>query len=158
MPGRVCSDTRSIFGGRAEVTEVSGTGIYIHTVYIKFVPNLIGVFDRVLMPCIYRTLPKTSVRNFYRTDNRGILWYVPYRTRPYGSKVLCLHAHKIETPGTPTLSATHDQAPGYPDSIPPPCTTFYARVIYRWSNSVSCVVYQACSSAYSIAHERRFDV
>ena len=53
---RVCSvgytSTRGIFGGRTEATEVSGTGI-------EFVPNLTGVFGRVLRP--YRTLPKTSV-------------------------------------------------------------------------------------------------
>ena len=45
-------DTRGVLGGRTQLTEVSGTGI-------EFVPNLTGVFGRVLRP--YRTVPKTCV-------------------------------------------------------------------------------------------------
>ena len=54
MFGRVYryTDTRGIVGRRTELTQVSGTGIEV-------VPNLTGVFGRVLMP--YRTLPNTWV-------------------------------------------------------------------------------------------------
>ena len=56
MFGRVYhTGTRGMFGGRTEVAEVSGTGI-------EFVPNLTGVFGRVLRP--YPTLSKTPGRVF----------------------------------------------------------------------------------------------
>ena len=69
------TDTRGIFGRRTKLTEVSGTGI-------EFVPNLTGVFGRVLMP--YRTLPKTWV-GYLPSKYPGILWYVPYRPHTLAS-------------------------------------------------------------------------
>ena len=66
MSGRIFTHTRGIFGARTELTDVSGTGI-------EFVPNLTGVFGRVLRPC--RTLPKTTAQGIYRANTPGIRWY-----------------------------------------------------------------------------------
>ena len=66
------TDTRGIFGGRTELSEVSGTGM-------EFVQNHTGVFGRVFRP--YRTSPRTSVGYLPRKYPRdALVRVIPYRT------------------------------------------------------------------------------